>query len=1042
MERKERISPFSVILIFAAISVVGILCAHNLNISYTPKEKSDSIEVSFSYPEASARIVEEQVTSKIEASLYGLRNCISISSVSSRGKGNVSVKFRKGTDMQSARLELATQLRIIYPSFPQGVTYPDISIGTLGVGNTEVLGFQIKGDFSSKDLYEYASENIVKPLSDIAGVDKIEIHGYTPFRWEIMFEAEKVAAYQIDPDEILNSIGDYFRTDELGYVKSANDAQTVVYLQVGHTGGFEDIRLIPVKRVHNKIIYLSDIATFKYVESEPTSYYRVNGLNTISLGVYTSSNSNNIRVSENVKDAMNDLAAGFPPSVSYSVEYDSSDYIKIELRKIWKRTILSLVILLLFVLAVYRSFKYTMAVALSIAVNIMVAIVFYYLFGLQINIYSLAGITVSLGIIIDSSIVMSDHYSYYKNRVAFVAIFAAVATTIASLISVFLIPYNERFNLTDFIAAVSINLFISLLVAYFFVPALLSYIPSVQKITAANKRHKRNAKWNVIYAKYIDKALRFKWLYILLLIMGFGIPICLIPTKTEISLSKDVHYGKVVRKIAEWEPYSKNKEWIDRIASSSFGSFYRSLSRIDFKRATERQYLSIRAGLSEGHTVAQLNKLVEEMERYISQFEEIEYFKTSVTSYNDALIEVYFKKQYEGGFVPKAIKSEVIKGAVNFGGANWIISGIDDNYFNNFVGGSGYTNFIEMYGYDYDELTKYAELLISYLNKSPRVKLPQIRSNWFTAPRSEYNLSYNRDSYMAAGGINPYSYYRGLKNKLYKKEASILTNTGWESIVLKSSNTNSYDLWNVLNSPIDVDSSAVTLSQIGQIVKKKTDLNIIRENQSYKILVSYNFVGDNELNKKLTGRILAYMNGTVLPPGYKATTASFAFMNGNKNSKYLWLILVIIAIIYVTLSILLESFRLPLAIMMLIPLSFIGFFLTFGFSSLIFDQGGLAALIMLCGLVVNAGIYLIWDYKANDKKMQIRRYIKSYNHKIRPIFLTILSTILGLVPFVIDGSQEAFWFDFAIGTISGLVCSIIALIFFLPVFVIKRNKHS
>ena len=142
------------------------------------------------------------------------------------------------------------------------------------------------------------------------------------------------------------------------------------------------------------------------------------------------------------------------------------------------------------------------------------------------------------------------------------------------------------------------------------------------------------------------------------------------------------------------------------------------------------------------------------------------------------------------------------------------------------------------------------------------------------------------------------------------------------------------------------------------------------------------------------------------------------------------------AVIYTMCSMTFESLRLPFTIIFLIPVSFIGVFLVFGLTDFIFDQGGFAALVMLSGIVVNAGIYLANAYM-NDKSRRpvIRKYVRAFNHKITAIMLTIISTVLGLVPFLFDGPEEVFWFPFAVGTIAGMVFSLVALLLYFPVFI-------
>jgi multidrug efflux pump subunit AcrB len=132
----------------------------------------------------------------------------------------------------------------------------------------------------------------------------------------------------------------------------------------------------------------------------------------------------------------------------------------------------------------------------------------------------------------------------------------------------------------------------------------------------------------------------------------------------------------------------------------------------------------------------------------------------------------------------------------------------------------------------------------------------------------------------------------------------------------------------------------------------------------------------------------------------------------------------------------------------MIPISFIGVFLTFYIFDFNFDQGGYAAFILLCGLSVNSALYIINDYqnfmKGRDPAQKLRIYIKAFNHKIIPVILTILSTIMGLIPFVTGGQNEVFWFAFAVGAMGGLIFSLLALYLYFPLFIrlnIQESKY-
>ncbi|MBQ6911246.1 MAG: efflux RND transporter permease subunit [Bacteroidales bacterium] len=991
----KGIPPFTVVLVMAALSLVGLACLPRINVQYTPTAAGQGITVSYSLPDASAPVMEAEATSLIEGVLSGIRGVTDISSVSRKGSGSVTVTFRKGVDMEAARFEVASAVRNVWPSLPRGLTYPSIRFSS-GGGGRSAVSYTLKGPLPSQEIERYAREYLLTPLSTLPDVDGVSLSGATPWHWVVTFDAGKAASTGVSAEEIARAISGALSEDVLGMTVT-DDGQMAVKLS-GASG--QDLGAIPVKRVGGQILYLRDLATWRYEETLPSHYYRVNGLNTITLSVTTTEKANLLSAVTSVKEEMARLQEAFPAEITAQIAYDASSYIRDELRKIYLRTGLCVLLLLLFVLATSRSWRYLLIIASTLAVNILSALSLYALVGLQVHIYTLAGITVSLGIIIDTTIVMADHYGYWKDRQAFPALFAATATTLGALLMVLLLPESERTNLTDFIWVIVINLSLSLVMAYLFVPSLIDLMPVNQGV-ARSRPGRRQVLRNRRYARYIDWGVRHRWVYLLVFAAAFSYP-CY--------------------------------------------RFYQSLDRSNFYRQPQRKQLYIRAGMLEGCTVNQLNEVVRSMENYLAGFEEIEVFTTSVRSYDDAAIVVEFKPEYEKTAFPLQLKSQVTAMAINFGGANWQVYGIDQNGFNNNIVSTYKAHRISLKGYNYEELLEYAQVLMRRISSNRRVQEPEIWSpGWGGRPGMEFNLDYDFET-LTAAGVNPYHYYSALSSRLYDQRVGTILQDGEAvEMVLRSSDRDRYDLWHVLHEPVAVDSLKVALASVGNIVKQRSGLEIYKSNQSYQVDVCFDFIGSYALAKKLIDASVDYMNGEVLPVGFKAEYLQGGWFQQNKE-RYLWLIFLIVGVIFVMLSMTFESVKLPLAVIFMIPVSFIGLFLVFGWSRLSFDQGGFAAFVMLCGIVVNAGIYLITSWQrfggpsASRREIRIRRYVKAFNHKIVPILLTVVSTALGLAPFLSDGPEEVFWFDFAAGTIGGLLFSLIALVLFLPVFAVKRKE--
>lgn len=1037
---KLRIPPFSVILAAVALSLVGIASVGRLRVQYKPVSRGRSISVSYRMGNASAEVVESEVTSKIEGVLSGLDGCSGTSSTSRKGSGTVTVSFDRKTDMAAARFAVASAVRNVYPGLPRSVSYPSISLDVNGDRKTPAVTWLVKGSLPSRELGKFAERAIMPEIAVIKGVDKVDVSGTAPFRWVVTFDADKSSALGVTAEDISSAFAGRYGEYAAAGMADIGNGRMVVRLSSGED---EDFGLIPVKKSGDRLVFLRDIATWKYEEAAPERYYRVNGLNTVALSVYVSGEANMLSVTESVRGKMAELQTSFPDGITVSIGYDGAEHVSDELHKIYGRTGLCLLILLIFVFLTSRSWRSTLTVAAALTVNILIAVAAYAFLRIPVHIYTLAGVTVSLGIVIDTTIVMADHYARCHDRRAFPDLVAATLTTVAALLMVLLLPESERGNMTDFIWVIVLNLCISLAVAFFFIPALMEYFPAGDVSgVAAVRRLRRTVSWNRLYCRYISWGIGHRWVYVVAFIAAFGLPLFLIPQPSE--KTQGTFYEKYVRPVLSWKPYVSNRPVLDKWTGSSFGMFCRALDRANFYREPEKKILDIRAGMPEGCSVQQLNEVVKSMENYLASFDEISVFTTRIDSYDDASIAVEFRPEYENTSFPSMLKADVTSMAVNFGGANWSVSGIDDNYFNNNIVSDYKSNRISLYGYDYKELHAYAENLVGHLARYRRVSGPEIWSpGRYGRPVSEFVTDYDRGR-LAAVGADPHAWYGALSSMLYDESVgTVRTDGALTEIVQRSSSADTYDLWHVLNEPVSADSVKISLTDVGSIVKKRSGTDIRKKNQSYELDVCFDFIGSYELAKKVTDESIRYMNDEVLPVGFRAENPYGGWFDTHKD-RYAWLILLVMAVLYVMLAMTFESLLRPLAVLFMVPVSFIGLFLAFGLSRWSFDQGGFAALVMLCGIAVNAGIYIVDTWQTQSRRYgksdgALRAYVRAWNLKAVPISLTILSTVLGLVPFLSDGPGEVFWFDFAVGTISGMAFSAVALVFILPIFLVKRR---
>ncbi|MBR5856067.1 MAG: efflux RND transporter permease subunit [Bacteroidales bacterium] len=1007
----KRLPSFSVILVFVVLIVMGAGVTPLLNIQYQPTKKQNNLSVSFNWPDASAKLVEMEVTSKIEGLAASIKGVEGVSSVSKKERGNVDITFKKNTNMESARFELATLIRQIYKGLPDGVSYPSISATSSGASTQSILTFTVNADIPTQQIETYCNDHIVKAIGLIEGVSNVELTGATPFYRELSFDPQQLASYGVSGADVAGAISSAFAQAKI--VGSIDNVGILLDNDIDAT----QLEQIPIKSVNGRVVRVGDVAKMEFKEKVPTIYKRINGLNTINISIYPEMYVNTIDVCERVKAKMMELSTKFPDKFAVIVAYDSSIDLKEEINKIVVRTVLSLIILLLFVLIVSRSFKYLAAISIALAANIFIAFLFYVFLDLEIHLYSMAGITVSLGIIIDTSIVMVAHYGYYKNRKAFLAILGAQLTSIGALSIVFLLPDDLKANLVDFAAVIIINLAISLITSYLLIPALVDTMHVSERQSLSGLKNKRAIiKFNRMYGKFILFGKKYKWATFVIVILLFGLPVQKLPTRMDYSKGADSTLVNIYNKTLGSQFYVSNmKDVVEKCLGGTMRIFNKRSASSGLGRSPARPVLSIKSSLPDGCTIGQLNEIVLGMENYLSQFAEIDMFNTSITSYKNASIDVYFKKDIENSYIPLMIKSEIIAKASDFGGANWSITGLDDQMFNNHIG-NGYKNQrIQLYGYNYDELYKYCQILAENLSKNGRVREPGIygQVGWGASlSMSEYVIDYDRHK-LASYELSLRDAFNTLKEQLYSTQvASYYDENGNKmDIQLASKNRDVFDVWNLKNEYIAVGTKQLRFSDIGKISKVNSGNDIYRENQQYTLVVAYDYVGTTEQARRLQKREVKKMNEEILPIGYKAKGSEDGGWGGRAGLKQVSLMLLVITVIYFVCAVLFESLLLPLVIIGLIPVSIIGVFIIFAITGCRFDQGGFASLVMLAGIVVNAGIYIVNEYRGQMEEKKYRGanlYIRAFNHKIIPILLTVLSTVLGLIPFLMDGPGEAF----------------------------------
>lgn len=1028
-------SSFTVIMTFCILMILGIAAMPLLDVGVEPTPRQGkTITIKYLWPNTSAKVVEQNLTSPVEGMVSALKGVEAVSSTSYMGRSEIKVQLKEDAKVSSVRFEITSLLRQSYGRLPQGISYPEVSGGEVVYMNSTrnnqqlLLTYLVNADMHTSQIYEYVEQNVRRPLEALEGVSKVEVNGTTDQYVDVNYDPMLLDSYGVTTGDLVDGIKKYLGQDEiLGTIRheKSDGVTEKIMLHLSAEAVGKNLGEMPLKRVNEKIIYLNDLAKVDIKEKEPESYYRVNGLNTIYVNVYIPVDGKVVAMSDKVQDLVEHIKGKWHQKVFLTLSYDKADKQREEMSSLIWRTLLSLLILLGLVWIVKRDLKYLLTISVTLLANLLVAVIMFYAFRLKLHVYSLAGVTVSLGLIIDSTIVMVDHYGYYRNRKAFWSIFAAMFTTIGSMVVVFFLPSELQKDLYDFAWIIIVNLGVSLLVAYYFVPAIMEkWNYSTRKRMVSHGKLK--VRWNRFYLRYLTFTSRHKWVYVCLMVLAFGFPFNALPDDKleENGLSLLSDYKGVLAKYLG----GTSQLFADYLEENKYKG-----------KDKEEKILYVNGQMPIGGTASQINQKVILVEEFLKKYPEIAVFTTRIDG-RGSKIEIHFKEEAEKSSFPYVLENELIGKLVTIGGAEWSTYGISERGFSNALNLQHRSERLVLTGYNYTQLYRLAEDLCRNLQQNKRVQDIMIETPGHEDQEDESYMVYYKEN-MELYQVSSPAVYQKLQSYLMPSYVGTFRDRNNASeVYLTPTTTRTFDLWHLENEQLTIDSSQVFVHEMMAVKWRKAKNVIPKEKQEYVLNVAFNVLGSYMYTHDYLDAVQEQFSKN-LPVGFKCK--SMTYRNPVMDSANYWLLLLVVVVVFFICAIHFESLRYAVVIISVVPVAMIGTFLTFCLTQADFGSGGFASLVMLVGIVVNSGIYILSQYRhvtAVSRKGELRNYICAYNHKIVPIYLTVLSTMMGMIPFFFDGNQEPFWFSFATGVVGGLLISLPALVFVMPIFLHFKIK--
>jgi len=1020
---------FSILLFSIALSVIGLLLVFELNFKLLPSTKSTKMVVSYYWSNVPARVIETEAGAKLEAALAAVPGLVEINSNTTIGAGKVELVFDKSAKIEHTGMLVSGIVRRIYKQLPQGVSYPEISIANFDSEKSLLLSFAFTGT-ANKRVLENQVRNIVIPrLSGIKNIERIDVSGEELEYVSIAFKNDRLKSLGLKRSELLQLLNEKFISESLGEVNIDNQNEVfTVNLRAKSIASLAALEQTEISVSKYKTFKISEIANVSIKTQLSEQVYKINGDNTLSVFIYPKANANLVNLSAEIKEVLNQIGAEFENNTKVKITYDASEYIKAELDSVSIRVISTFLILLVFTFIISFSFKYVFSVLISLLVNLFIGTILFYILKVEIHIYSMVAITVSLGVLINNAIVVIESLRTAGRENIKTALLAATLSTLMPLLFILFSKSSANANLKDFALVMIILVAVSVPVGLFFTPAIANYI-QLRRKTSSYRKIRFLIIFNAWFVKRIIFLRKYKKTVAVVLILFFGLPVFLLPKE----LKSDHRLATVYNNTLGTQWYqSEIKPIADLWLGGTIRLFYERIFKYSVSAGVNEQILQVYAKNMVGGSTEQLAKGFSIIENELKKYPQIASFVTSIESNKSGNITIYFKKEHEFTNFPSKIKSIIINKIVNLKGFEWVVSGVGDPYSNSAQVEIKDLKFV-VTGYDLDQVYFYANCLRTKLLENKRVSSAGLTDNlmWLSVltPESRF-FEINNVQLSKLSKLHPNLYLNKISNIQKNTYIGNLMVDNSLKMVLIEPEEQVFNKYTLLNDKNDLNLFAAKLNSVATISTQSSGFDIYRENRSYRIVVEFNYRGSDIMRNEFLKQTDIEFNET-LPLGYKCRFHVYGWQA--KEQLYGLTALIIFLALFFIAAILFESLADAIIIPLVAPLSVAGSILSFVYFRIPFDQGGFASLLFVAGISVSSAIYVL-NKKRSLSYSGVKSIVRAINYKFVSIIITIASTIAGLLPIIFFAETEAFWTAFAYGTIGGLVFSVPVVILILIAF--------
>lgn len=1011
------------------------------------------------YPGASAEDVEQDVTKILEDNFVTLPNFRAIDSSSYNSFSWITITYADGHDVYDQLQELRNRISELMDQLPSGIQGEPVAV-VGGMSMLPVMAFSVEAGNDSARVYEYIKKELTPQLTQIEGVSEIQVVGDKELQIDIKIDVEALTSKGI-------SVATVYQVLNYGNVSLplGNATYQDKSIQVRYAGGFnsvEDIENLPVGVADGtNIIRIKDVAkvSLSYPKED---YYITDGENPLMIvNVTKRTDGNTLKIIKEVKAVLEKNKEESGNAIDFHIIADDSKQIITSLKTVIESGVLGVVFAVLVILLFLADWRATLTISLSIPLCILFSLIGLKVFNLSINLMSLSGLVISLGMVVDASSVMLDQiYRYYAKRnpageleytvnqsinkgwgeVA-ASILASAATTIVVFLPISMLTGLIGNVLRTVSITIIMAIFASFVVAIVIVPYLLKLLLKDSGPTERTKKRKFDIvmeKIEAVYKKMLSVSLKNKpiviisaiFLLILSGLIALRLGIAFIPStdSSEFYVSVDFPIGTKLEKTAEKMEIAEELmfQYIPEIENVVFYVGQSNSKGIASQAVPECAYAHVILV-----PVAERDRSVHEIMLQIQEILD--------TVLPDGIVSVQ-----NGGF---------------------------DKLVGYASGGGGYG--LTLISEDLNLLYETASKLKTHLEKHPHVVTAKLDTDFDTSTMiidmsQEYLSSLGISSYEA--GLTAAILFQGMDAGRYKDiESGNRFNIHLSSDILdKDITPDSISNLHIITSA-GTDVSFASLSDI-KVEKSVSQIN--HSDRAKTITVSAALVSEN--TAEVSSYVNEYLANNPLPSGVSSKTGGIVALIGDMVGPMAVAMVIAVFLVYTVMVLQFEKFKQPFLIMGSIPFCFIGAvigLLVFGSTV---NMLSLLGLITLSGIVVNNGIILVdyinllrqerreeiarergtqnrdgeWEIALSDQEeddLTRQCILDGASSRLRPILITTLTTLLGDIPMAISKGEGAeIYAPMGQVIIGGLLSSTLITLIIIPVLyeIMEKKKKA